>query len=189
MATYLLHGGGSRRDSKDNTAFFDFVTAARLNRPLRYLCVFFAREQAEWATLYAQHQKRINSLFPERKIEFKLADPDPEKLQQQIVWADSLFIRGGETFRLTTVLSRLPNLQELLADKIVGGSSAGAYVFCRYYYSIEKNKIGEGMGLLPCKIIAHYTDALINEKQTLDEYGERLPLYLIPEEKFEIVRV
>jgi cation transport ATPase len=55
-------------------------------------------------------------------------------------------------------LKKFPNLKELLNGKIIAGESAGVNVFGKFFYSPSVDKVGEGLGILPLKIIPHYSE-------------------------------
>ena len=57
------------------------------------------------------------------------------------------------------VLKKYPNLKEVLRNKTIAGSSAGAYAIGRYSPFHDDNSGGEvreGLGLLPLRVVCHY---------------------------------
>ena len=50
----------------------------------------------------------------------------------------------------------------MLSNKIIGGDSAGANVLGQLFYSKNSKEIGEGLSILPFKIVVHYKDGTPN---------------------------
>ena len=85
------------------------------------------------------------------------------------------------------VFKKIENLAKLFEGKIVGGSSAGAYVLSKYFYSNSRDSVHEGTGVLPIKCFAHYSDEKADKLKMLKEYGEDLKIYTIPETEFIVI--
>lgn len=99
-------------------------------------------------------------------------------------------MRGGKTIKLLETLRKVDDFGSLIQGKIVGGSSAGACVLSKYSFSGEgTNKvIKEGLGILPIKTFVHWSEEKTEDLQKLEDYGEKLDIYKIPEEKFAILK-
>lgn len=67
----------------------------------------------------------------------------------------------------------------------VGGSSAGACLFSRYYWYGEENTVHEGLGLLPIRLVVHYGSseykAIEGDIEQLMSIGNELELVKINE--------
>jgi hypothetical protein len=98
-------------------------------------------------------------------------------------------MRGGKTEKLMAALKKVDSFGALIQDKVVGGSSAGANALSKYSFSGEGiNKVvKEGLGILPIKTFVHWSEEKIDDLKKLEEYGEKLDVYKIPEEKFVVL--
>jgi len=188
MTKYILHGGATSSPSIHNKNFFA-ETTKDLSEPVKVLVVYFActREKKKWEELVENDKKKFSEANPDKKLEFTVASDNISTLIEQITSSDVIYIRGGiETF-LYELFLKIKNLKELFQDKVVAGSSAGAYVLSKYFYSNSRDRIEEGTGVLPIKTLAHYSDALSGKLEELKEHGEDLRVYTIPETEFVII--
>ncbi len=108
---------------------------------------------------------------------------DPDKFEDQVKHADAIYFHGGTTSKLLEALKRFPNLASLLAGKTIAGESAGANVMGRYSYSKSADGVLEGLGLLPIKVIPHYSN---DYAVKLDGVGEDLELVALKEYEFKV---
>ncbi len=116
-----------------------------------------------------------------QKLSFVTADPD--HFVEQVKDADAIYFHGGTTSKLLEALQRFPKLPSQLVGKTVAGESAGANVIGEYSYSKSADGILEGLGLLPIKVIPHYSDEFAGK---LDEVGEDLELVALKEYEFRV---
>lgn len=190
MTKYILHGGETRRKSEDNKKFFFEMTDGLFN-PVNILCVYFAKEKKLWPQLLKEDKVNFSSVAPKKVLNFVLADEKTDVLVEQIKKADVIYLRGGKTGLLKKTLSKVKNLPELWKDKIVSGSSAGAYVLARYYqgndYGAHYDVVGEGLGILPIKVYTHYSAEHRDQLEKLKKSGEELKVYAIAEKKFFVI--
>ncbi|MFA6383536.1 MAG: Type 1 glutamine amidotransferase-like domain-containing protein [Parcubacteria group bacterium] len=193
MTKYILNGGMTRIPCESNDNFFkEIITSVK--KPVKVLLVFFAAERKRWPELEEEHKEKFFSRANGKKIEFGIASVDVKKFIQQVGWCDVVYIRGGLTPVLQKQLEKVPNFKDLIKNKIVAGSSAGALVFAKYYYEQDYDKIFEGLGYLPVKMITHYlcsgeyaATSGKDKLKILENYKEKLPIYAIPETEFIIV--
>lgn len=187
MTKYLLHGGETSRQSEDNNKFFFEMTKVDKS-PVKILCVYFAREVEAWDKLFDQDQKCFSSVAPTKVLSFTRADKDFKIFEEQIKNADVIYMRGGVTEDLLSVLRPFENFGRLLTNKVVSGSSAGVCVLAQYFHSgTPGTHARAGLGLLPIKTFVHYSEEKQEELKELEDLGQQLPIYKIPEEKFAIV--
>ena len=186
MTKYIIHGGKTSFKSDENKKYFTETINLPKNK-INLLIVLFAREPEVWIEKFEQYRKIFLDLNSDKQIDFVLADPDPKIFTKQIKEADTIFILGGETIRLIKHLENIKNLKELFKDKIIAGSSAGANFLSKYYYTINGRKVRHGLGLLDIKTFPHFEAHLTKELKELKNYKEDLPIYTLPEEKFEII--
>jgi peptidase E len=181
MTKFILHGGETKVDSSDNAAFFREMGKGGL----RVLCVYFAREKEGWAERFEEDKKNFSLAWPEKKFEFSLAEE--KSFIEQAKNADVVYMRGGRTRRIFEFFKPIKNLKELFKGKTVGGSSAGACVLSRYYYSTSQDRIYEGTGVLPIKVFCHYNEGKKDKLEELKKHGEDLPVYAIEEQKMIVL--
>lgn len=188
MIRYVLHGGATRRQTKDNARFFFEVTQG-LPESATILCVYFARNRVDWAQLFEQDKINFSSAVPDKNLRFELAQEETNVFVEQIKKTNVIFIPGGSTPILQSHLKHINDLKNLLQNKVVAGSSAGALVFAEYYYENDDDTYNQGLGLLPYKIICHYSEAISGKREQLRKYGKNLEILNIPEEKFLIIEL
>jgi peptidase E len=186
MTKYILHGGNTSNKTEDNKKFF-FEMTSSLSDNATILCIYFSRPKELWAKLFEQDKINFSSASQQKVFKFVLADDKTYTLVDQLKEADVVYLRGGDTDKLKETLSKVNNLDKLLKNKVVSGSSAGAYVLSRYYYTNNKDEIKKGLGILPIKTFCHYAEEKSDKLKLLKEYGEDLETYAIPEEKFFII--
>ena len=192
MTKYILQGGGQKKFSVKK-----YLNLWRLlnliPRKSRVLMVFFARPKEEWAML-CNETKRFRFILARWDIDYVLASDSQSEFIEQIRECDVIYFRGGNTPMLQEKLAGISNLQELLKDKIVIGSSAGSIVFAKYYYDQDYDQVFEGLNFLPVKMITHYKStgdyaatSGDDKLKMLNDYKEKLPTYAIRETEFVII--
>lgn len=187
MIKYILHGGNVSTPSIHNTNFYKEMVKS-LSQPVKILAVYFAVQKDKWQELLEDDKEKFFRFNPGIEIEFTLASDNMAVLNNQIKSADTIYIRGGAKLLVYKIFKKIDNLSELFKDKIVAGSSAGAYVLSKYFYSDDEDMIMEGTGILPIKCFAHYSDEKASKLKMLKEYGEDLKIYTIPDTEFVIIR-
>jgi peptidase E len=187
MTKYILHGGETKVNNESNKDFFFECT----NLPqtiVKVVCIYFAKSSGSVEEAFELAKKKFTEAAAlDKKLTFVLADENLEILREQIQSADVVYIHGGDTDRLKEKLVGLSDFAQLIAGKTVAGSSAGAYILARYYYSNSKHIISEGFGILPIKVFAHYSEEKQKQRSQLEVFGEELSVYTIPETEFVII--
>lgn len=87
-----------------------------------------------------------------------------------------VYLHGGRTVRIMEVLSKYPDIKQILSGRTIAGDSAGANVLGKYFYSKNAQEIGKGLGMLPLKIVAHYQDGTPNPLADTEPELETLSL-------------
>jgi hypothetical protein len=64
-------------------------------------------------------------------------------------------------------IQKYTNLEEVFKDKTIGGDSAGANFLAQYFYSKGSQEVGEGLKILPFKILVHYEDGMPNPLENI----------------------
>ena len=176
MTKFILHGGYTREDNEDNRNFFKEVT----KDAKQILCIYFAREKSGWEESFEDDKQKSNFK--------KLVMANEEEIERQIKEADTIWIRGGDTELLKKKLSEI-NFKELIKGKTIAGSSAGVHILVKYYFSINKKCIGEGLGILNIKAFCHYTEDERGNLEKLKQHKEKLVTLVIPDYKYVVLEL
>lgn len=183
---YILHGGAGRKVPAGYKAYFREILI-RLKREPMVLLVYFSRPKEEWQNLFEQDRKEFVEYCPEWKINFILASEEPGEFRKQIAVSDAIYVRGGSDVLLQDVVKSIPDFTALIKDKVYAGSSAGMNLVAKYYFSSERKRVEKGLGVLPIKVIAHWNGSNINDLHMLEQHGESLKIYRVPEAEFVII--
>lgn len=182
MIKYLIHGGYYDEPLVTNDLYLSQLTTYPNNNGNKVLLIYFAHPQTKWVELFEKDKRRISELSSISNLEFKIAEEST--ITQDIMQSSYINIRGGDSFELLKVMFRVANIESLFQNKVVAGSSAGAYMLSKYFYSNDYRKLGTGLGLLNTKIYCHYSadDTKIITK--LADYKEKLPMIILPSHTF-----
>lgn len=156
MTKYILHGGFTSTDNELNRTFYREITRDVPDSGTVLLCYFASKDEDNFRR-FEEDSQRIKEQAEDKNLKFIQANE--EDFIEQLRQADALYMRGGSTPKLLGVLKKYDNLKDLLKDKTVAGSSAGAYVIGQYsaFHDDESGgKVREGLGLLPIRIVTHY---------------------------------
>ncbi len=161
MTKFVLHGGFAREKApiQENDAFFQEMLKDT-SENVKILLVYFAEREEITELRIDQDKKSFNKNKGSKNLVFKVAQK--EKFIGGCGWADVIYIHGGRTTKLMEALNVYQNISKAFNDKIVGGDSAGANALGQLFYSKNSEEIGKGLGILPFKIVVHYTDGLPN---------------------------
>lgn len=184
MIKFVLHGGNTSENNRDNNSFFREMTVSN-KRKLRILLNYFSREKSYQPKLFKQDVTRFKKLSLVKNLDFMLAEPD--KLSQQLKQADVMYMRGGWTEWLVKKLALTKDLEKLLSNKVVGGSSAGVYALTKYYLGNDAKRIGKGLGILSIKAYCHYEKKDTDIVKKLSSYKEKLPILVLPNYKWFVM--
>lgn len=150
----ILNGGYPDKAPDGGLAFCKEITEG-FHRPVRILECLFGRENNTWDLALKKDVELFRKVLTGVQVEFRIANK--VTLVDQIGWADVVYFRGGDTQRLYDILSAIPQWQDALEDKVVVGSSAGAYILSEVYvHAAEKPETRKGFGLVQVKTVAHY---------------------------------
>jgi hypothetical protein len=103
-----------------------------------------------------------------------------------------VYFGGWYEDNLFAILNNIPHLRALLQNKVIVWSSAGTNIFVNSFYTQDLEKVKEWWWWLPIKTICHRgpwaydNDVKSHEARSaeLDAYGEKLPIYKIPEQEY-----
>ena len=175
---FILHGGFNPKATiQEDDSFFNEILKDTPSNP-KLLLVYFAKEvdriQKNMNEDIVQFTKNSNG----RNISFELAEE--EKFLEQIPSADVIYLHGGSTKKILETIVKFSNLDELFKGKIVAADSAGVNAISKYCYS-QRGGILRGVGIIPYKIICHYTEELKDKIEELNKYDNNLELLLLKE--------
>lgn len=178
---FVLHGGFTKGKTDEDNSKFYIEILKDAPEGAKVLLVCFAKDDER----VPEATKKVIGEFEkskwQNKIYFDIAKQG--SFEEQIKSSDVVYFHGGTTLKLLEALKNFPNLKRLLSGKIVAGESAGANVFGKFFYSPNADKVGEGLGFLPLKIIPHYSEKY---KGKLDNVGNGLELLALPEYEFKV---
>jgi len=192
MATkYILVGGYRAKASDGGKAFVEELVKG-FDEPVKILVCLFARPRETWNTAFLEDKEFFAAQLSQKRIEIVLADP--KKFTGQVKYADVIYLHGGDTEQLVTALNADGEWKQELGDKTLAGSSAGADAIAKYYYGLDAQKVGEGLGLLQIKMIPHYRSNYNAPNidwnkaySELKDYKEDLPLIALKEGEFKVI--
>ena len=188
---FVLVGGFVWKGTNDGKDFCDEIVKD-FDEPIKVVCAQFAQPKERWDKMFGDDKEFISKNLSGKKHEIEIADPD--KFIDQIKSSHIIYLKGGDPEKLTQLLQQTGNWTDQLKGKTLAGTSAGADIIAKYYYSLDDLKIKEGLGLLPIKVIVHYRsdynapnidwDKAYKE---LKEYKEDLPVVTLAEGEFKVL--
>lgn len=186
---FFLHGGMARIDSEKNKKFFQSICK---DGDKILICVFATTDKSTWEERFGNYQKQFAKYNPEKKLSFELASEDIPTFIQQIDRCTMVYFGWWYEDNIFPIVNKIPDLRKLLSNKVVVGSSAGANIWAKSFYTQDFETVEQWLGRLPIKTICHRwpgmyaADEATNDQRMkeLDECGEKLPIYKIPEQEY-----
>jgi len=184
---FILHGGYTREQNELNEGFFRELVASIPDKGT-VLLVYFASDDD--IDKFEDDKKRISSFLENNEVSFIRATK--EDFIDQVKNADVIYLRGGNTEKLKNQLNIYPELRESILGKTIVGSSAGAYVLVKYYYTNSRNEVLEGFGFLPIRIICHYhskihpVSANTDPVTVINKFDNNLELVLLRDYEWKV---
>lgn len=156
---FILHGGfdKARGIVQEDDEFFREILKDAPDEA-KVLVMYFAEQDDLVPMRIEQDQAQFAKNSGSKKFHFKAASE--QTLEENCAWADIIYLHGGRTAKLMDVLKKYPNIKQMLLNKTIAADSAGVKVLGQFYDS--HGVIGEGLGILPLKIVAHYHDGAPN---------------------------
>jgi peptidase E len=159
MTKYILHGGFDKNISYIKDEFFQ-ETLKDTPKDVKIFLVFFAEFDEYLELRIKQCKDQFEKNKGSKNLDFKMATE--ENFLEGCAWADVIFLSGGRTIKLIEKLKKFENLKQVFDNKIVAGDSAGANVLGHSFYSRKTKEINQGIGIIPFKIIVHYSENMDN---------------------------
>lgn len=189
---YVLVGGYPHKNKIDGGKQFCEELIRDFEKPVKILDCIYARPRELWEQVFQKDITFLKTHLPEESFEIKLAVP--KNFTEQVKWADTIYLRGGDTGELIKLLSQIPDWIHELNSKTLAGTSAGANVISKYYYDLSGLKLSNGLGILPIKIIVHwksdYNSPNIDWDKAysdLENYKENLPILTLKEGEYKVL--
>lgn len=182
---FILHGGFSANKEKVEVDKSDFYKEILKDAPdnAKVLLVLFAKDDPERMRLAIP---KITTAFIDankEKGDVAVEVATEEDFISQVQSTDIVYFTGGVSLILLEALEKYSHLEEMLAGKTIAGESAGANVFCKFFYSPHADGVFEGLGFLPVKIIPHYKKEYAGK---VDEVGLGLEELFLPEYSYKV---
>lgn len=181
---FILHGGFTKGKTEENNGEFYAEILKDAPEESKILLVCFAKDDERVPIATERVKIEFNKSKWQNELTFEIASEG--LFIEQIKSADVIYFHGGTTLKLLEALKKFPNLKDSLNGKIVAGESAGANVFGKFFYSPSADKVDEGLGFLPLKIIPHYSETY---KGKLDSVGKDLELLSLPEYEYKVFEI
>ncbi len=159
MTKYVLHGGFDKNKGYIEDEFFQ-EALKNTEENVKILLVFFAESEEYLELRIKQCKEQFDKNKGSKNIEFKIASE--ENFLENCDWADVIFLSGGRTVKIIDKLKQFQNLKKVFEGKTIVGDSAGVNVLAQLFYSRKSKEIRKGLGILPLKIIVHYTEDIGN---------------------------
>jgi hypothetical protein len=189
MKKLILAGGYLHKAADGGKAFFHELSKDIPASPVKILDCMFARPQSSWLAKLEEDKLLFSKYIGPCTVTLA----DTANFIDQIESADLVFFRGGDTPTLLEQLRECGNWLEALDDKTVAGTSAGAEIFAKYVYDIDRNIIIPYLSVLPIKLITHwksdYNAPNVNWDEALAQlkaHQEELELVTLAEGEFRV---
>lgn len=186
MTKYVLHGGGAKLDTVENEKFLAEILKG-FEDGVKILLVYFAKDRGAWREKFAEEVSFWGRSKTGIKPIFTLASEDNAEFCEQIKTAEIIFLRGGDDLKLLNKLKKIRDFAQLIKHKVVAGSSAGALVLTKHYYTNDYDQFVEGLGILPIKLICHFRENNKVKEKELELQGKVFPVITLKEQEWIVV--
>ena len=196
MTKYVLNSGGLRNEPEKAKKFLAEVLNGLGDKPHMLMC-HFAQPRGEWEEKFRELQRTFDKWYPEN-IEATTELALPESFQKQIEGADALYLHGGDDDLVGDLLRQFDILR-IWDGKVVATNSASSHALAKHFWSCDSRRLGDGLGILPIKFLAHYQSEYGSDDprgpidweralEILKNYGDTsLPVHALKEGDFVII--
>lgn len=153
MTKFILHGGFTRRDNELNRSFYEEFTRD-IPDEAEILLVYFASRSHDTQEIFEEMSGKFQEHAPNKTFTFTKAIQ--EHFLEELTRSDAVYFHGGDTNKLIEILRRYPDLKPLIEGKTIAGSSAGAYILATLGASHAEDRMREGLGLVPLRVVCHF---------------------------------
>lgn len=140
---FILAGGSDRKFDDYGARLYEAVS--QFAPEPRILSCFFSSEEDTWQDKAADWNRWFAARFPNCN---NYAYATLDGFQWQTEQSDVVYFHGGNTWLLLEQVAGFPQMGEWLDGKVVIGSSAGANMLSRNFWSSKRAAFGEGLGLV-----------------------------------------
>lgn len=182
---FVLYGGGLKMEKRLKKNIYTLL--ADYYPKIGYITmVYHAMPLERWPELLEMDMEEfaLKGISNDRLV---LGSNDLNELKNQIINSAGLFIRGGSETKLLNLFKELLKDKNLLNGKTIFGASAGCNIFSKYAYSNDIESVYKGLGILEHKTFCHFVPENTDKIITLSNYGEALPLLIIPENTHTLI--
>lgn len=151
VTTYILAGGNDRSTAGYGERLSGEI-ARNVTNPTILSC-FFSYPAEEWEAKAQDWQPWFADYFGS-DVRYDYARK--ETFLEQIDQADVIYLHGGDTRLLFDTLPSADALKEHFKGKVIVGSSAGANVLSKNYWSSKRAVPARGLGIVNSNIMVHY---------------------------------
>ncbi len=191
MTKYVLHGGRTSIDSKDNDLFFQQFTSLVDKSEVKILLCYWAREKERQEEIFQRDKLSILAQTNKKVVLHMVGDV--KDLFAKLPDYDVLYVAGGEAEFIEPYLPKLGGLKKALEGKVFLGSSMGAFITSRYYvlsFDAQDDKsVHRGLGLIPFNTLCHWNaeDKKKQKIKLLQDKDPKTPILLLDEAKFSTI--
>ena len=173
---FILHGGFTPGNTNENNT--DFYSEILKDVPVKakVLLVLFAKNDDRWQIAEGRLKTEFERVKGQRDLSFEVAQEG--KFAEQLKSVDVIYFSGGSSKKALDVLKKLPPFGREFVGKTIAGESGGANVLTQFFYSPSADEVFEGLGILPVKMIPHFTQ---EKASKLDSVGVGLEEVFLPE--------
>lgn len=165
---FILAGGNDRKYSDYGYRLSEKV-ANYITNP-KILSCFFSSSQETWE----EKAKDWKSWFSDHFTQpFTYDYAKHETFLQQLDSADVVYFHGGDTNLLFKDLPNAQSLKKHFKGRVISGSSAGANMLSKYYWSSTRGGFCEGRAILNVNVMVHYRPADARSHKRTPEDWER----------------
>lgn len=158
MTKYILAGGLDRAHPE----YWDHLRSeVNVKKPVHLLSCFFSQPKKDWQEKFNAFRPFFARAFGDDVV-CELASV--EDFLDQVTNCDVLYLHGGTTHRLRSVLAQYGDLKSLFSGKVVIGSSAGANYLSKLGYSPSLREPMKGAGLTDLNVIVHYGSTFVDHE-------------------------
>jgi peptidase E len=187
MTKFILHGGYTRDKNELNRSFFEEISKD-IPDGGTILFVYFAGKDNEIGEKYEEDKENVVTGAHGKSLNVVLAKE--EDFIEQVKQSSAIYIRGGDTAKLLSTLKKYPDFTEAIQGKTIAGSSAGAYVLSTFFFSNDRGRVFEGLGILPIRVLCHYQSTKHQTQgsglESLEQYPQNLELIVLRDYEWRV---
>lgn len=188
MTNYILHGGNTTLNYKNNNNFFAEINSSLDKSNPKILFILWSRAREDWDRALEKYTTGIIA-HSKNKIDFEIAK-DPQDFENKVQDVDAVYVVGGDADKIEPFYSQLPNFREQIEGKTYIGGSMGAFMVSNHYVLSFDNQdyltVHEGLGIFNFNLLCHWD---VEKRKSLKigmlkKHSPHLPILTLPEGEF-----